>query len=178
MVQGAKQIMDQDGMNRALIRISHEVLERNKGTQDLVLVGIRRRGLPLAQRIAQNIRKIEGVDIPVGGLDITFYRDDLSQEWEQPVCKGNDFTFEVNKKVVLLVDDVLFTGRTARAAMEAVMDLGRPARIQLAVLIDRGHRELPISADYVGKNFPTAKEEQVVVCVKEFDASNQVLLQR
>lgn len=170
------QLMDEDAMRRALIRIAHEIIERNHGTQDVVLIGIQRRGVPLARRIQQNIEKVEGVKVPLGVLDITFYRDDLSLLSEHPVVNRTDISFAVTGYHAVLVDDVLFTGRTARAAMDALMDIGRPATIQLAVLVDRGHRELPIRADYVGKNIPTSRSELVGVQVTEFDGENSVLL--
>ena len=168
-------IMDEAAMLRSITRISHEILERNGGTQDLVLVGIRRRGVPLAKRISETIARIEGVTPPpVATLDITFYRDDLTQVAEQPQLKRSDVPFSISGKTVVLVDDVIYTGRTVRSAMDALMDIGRPRRIQLAVLIDRGHRELPIRPDYVGKNVPTSKSERVGVSVMEFDGENEV----
>ncbi|MDN5277844.1 MAG: pyrimidine operon attenuation protein / uracil phosphoribosyltransferase [Clostridiales bacterium] len=175
MIQKAL-IMDEVAMNRALTRIAHEIIERNKGIKDVVLVGIQTRGVPLAQRLAKKIQQYEGQEIPVGVLDITLYRDDLSSQPEQPVINGTNIPFDVNGKIVVMVDDVLFTGRTARAAMDALIDLGRPKAIQLAVLIDRGHRELPIRADYVGKNVPTSKSEKVYVYVAEVDGMNKVII--
>lgn len=162
-------ILNEEGLGRALTRIAHEILERNQGTAGLALVGIRRRGVPLAQRLAERIERIEGVRVPVGSLDITLYRDDLTTLAEQPVVGATEIPFDLNGRHVVLVDDVLFTGRTVRAALDALVDLGRPASIQLAVLIDRGHRELPIRADYVGKNVPTAKRERVEVHLREYD---------
>ncbi len=169
-------ILDETAMNRALTRIAHEIIERNKGIQDVVLVGIKTRGVPLAQRLAMKIQQYEGQEIPVGVLDITLYRDDLSQKSEQPIVNSTNVPFDVNGKIVVMVDDVLFTGRTARAAMDALIDLGRPKAIQLAVLVDRGHRELPIRADYVGKNVPTSRSEKVCVYVSEVDGVNKVII--
>lgn len=171
------QIMDADGIRRAVTRIAHEIVEKNKGTDNVVLIGIRRRGVPLAERIQERIEKFEGVKVPLGILDITLYRDDLTMIDVQPVVHESQVPFSVQGKTVVLVDDVLYTGRTARAALDATMDLGRPEKIQLAVLIDRGHRELPIRADYVGKNVPTSSREIVSVCLKEIDEEEQVLLQ-
>lgn len=162
-------LMTEDGMNRALKRISHEILEKNEGCKDLVFLGIRRRGVPLAKKIAQYIREIEGSEIPVGELDITLYRDDLSEKSELPTVNESFVNFPIEGMTVVIVDDVIFTGRTARAALDAVTQLGRAARIQLAVLIDRGHRDLPIRADYVGKNVPTSLSETVSVNVDEYD---------
>lgn len=170
------QIMDETAMNRAMSRIAHEIIEKNKGISDVVLVGIQRRGVPLAGRLAGKIQEYEGMDVPVGILDITLYRDDLSTLAEQPVINSTDIPFDINGKVVVMVDDVLYTGRTARAAMDALIDMGRPTSIQLAVLIDRGHRELPIRADYVGKNVPTSKSEVVNVQVIEIDQNNRVII--
>lgn len=169
-------IMDQQGIKRALTRIAHEIIERNKGTENLVLIGIRRRGVPLAARLARRIKEIEGSLVPVGILDITLYRDDLSTLGHQPVVHQTEVTFSVEGKKVVLVDDVLYTGRTIRAALDAVMDLGRPGVIQLAALVDRGHRELPIRADYVGKNVPTSKKEIIAVQLQETDGEDSVLI--
>ncbi|EGW38302.1 bifunctional pyr operon transcriptional regulator/uracil phosphoribosyltransferase PyrR [Desulfosporosinus sp. OT] len=169
-------ILDADGIRRAITRIAHEIVEKNKGTDRLVLVGIRRRGVPLAERIRQYIEKLEGVQVPLGILDITLYRDDLSTIDIHPVVHETDIPVSIEGKSVILVDDVLYTGRTARAALDATMDLGRPARIQLAVLVDRGHRELPIRADYVGKNLPTSRREIVAVRLQEVDKEEDVLL--
>lgn len=163
------QLMTEDAMHRALKRMSHEILEQNEGAEGIVFLGIRRRGVPLAQELARNILAIEGSEIPVGELDITLYRDDLSEKDEAPQVSGSKVDFSVKDKIVILVDDVIYTGRTARAALDAVSALGRPAQIQLAVLVDRGHRELPIRADYVGKNVPTSRSEIVSVQVTEFD---------
>ncbi|WP_227767031.1 bifunctional pyr operon transcriptional regulator/uracil phosphoribosyltransferase PyrR [Zhaonella formicivorans] len=168
------QIMDAEKMRRTLIRISHEIVEKNKGTDNLALIGIRRRGVPLAQRLAKHIAEIEGVTLPVGVLDITLYRDDLTTIDHQPVVQKTEVPFPVTNKKIILVDDVLYTGRTARAALDAIMDLGRPEAIQLAILVDRGHRELPIRADYVGKNVPTSKKEIVAVNLVEIDGSDEV----
>ncbi|MBP2652915.1 MAG: pyrR [Firmicutes bacterium] len=169
-------LMDAQAVNRALIRVAHEIIEKNKGITDVVLVGIRTRGVPLAKRLAEIIEKIEGVKLAVGILDITLYRDDLSTLDYQPVVHETLIPFDINDKKVVLVDDVLFTGRTVRAALEAVMDIGRPKVIQLAVLIDRGHRELPIRADYVGKNVPTSSKEIVSVQIQTVDLAEQVML--
>lgn len=170
------QILDSEQIRRALTRISHEIVERNRGIESLVLAGIRTRGVPLAERLAQLIERIEGTKVPVGILDITLYRDDLSAVAEQPVVNHTSMPVEVEGKTVVLVDDVLFTGRTARAALDAVMDLGRPERVQLAVLVDRGHRELPIRADYVGKNLPTSAKEIVAVRLTEIDGDERVVI--
>lgn len=169
-------ILDADGIRRAITRIAHEIVEKNKGTDKLVLVGIRRRGVPLAERIQHYIEEFEGVKLPLGILDITLYRDDLSTIDVQPVVHETDVPVSIEGKAVILIDDVLYTGRTARAALDATMDLGRPERIQLAVLVDRGHRELPIRADYVGKNLPTSRREIVAVRLKEVDGDEDVLL--
>jgi pyrimidine operon attenuation protein/uracil phosphoribosyltransferase len=170
-------IMDDMGMKRALTRIAHEIIEKNKGVQDLAVVGIRRRGGPLAQRLAERIGEIEDVVVPVGILDITLYRDDLTTLATQPMVHRTEVDFDINGKVIVLVDDVLYTGRTVRAAMDALIDLGRPRRIQLAVLVDRGHRELPIKADYIGKNVPTSAQEIVSVLVEEIDGIDKVVIQ-
>ncbi|MCL6589222.1 MAG: bifunctional pyr operon transcriptional regulator/uracil phosphoribosyltransferase PyrR [Firmicutes bacterium] len=170
------QVMDEENIRRALYRLSHEITEYNKGTSGLVLVGIRSRGVPLANRLAEFIKQHEGVSVPVGVLDITFYRDDLSLVSNQPVLHRTEIPVNVANQKIILVDDVLFTGRTVRAALDALIDLGRPASIQLAVLIDRGHRELPIRADFVGKNVPTAKREVVQVKLKETDGEDKVII--
>ncbi|EMI11775.1 bifunctional pyr operon transcriptional regulator/uracil phosphoribosyltransferase PyrR [Anoxybacillus gonensis] len=169
-------VLDEQAIRRALTRIAHEIIERNKGIDGCVLVGIKTRGIYLAKRLVERIEQIEGTSIPVGELDITLYRDDLTVKTEdrEPLVKGTDVPFSVTNQKVILVDDVLFTGRTVRAAMDAVMDLGRPAQIQLAVLVDRGHRELPIRADFVGKNIPTSSAEMIVVELKEVDDIDQV----
>lgn len=172
------QILDKDGIRRALTRIAHEILEKNAGTEDLVLIGIMRRGVPLAQRIAMKIKEIEGTSVPLGTLDINLYRDDLDRLGYQPVLRKTDVPFSVTDRKVVLVDDVLYTGRTVRAALDAIMDLGRPKMIQLAVLIDRGHRELPIRADYVGKNVPTSRKENVSVLLEEVDGVDKVVIEK
>ena len=169
-------ILDEASIERALVRISHQILERNKGADRLCLIGISRRGVPLAERIARNIESIEGAKLPIGTMDITLYRDDLSKEDENPKVTGTKISFDVQDQKVILVDDVLFTGRTIRAAIEGIFALGRPAEIQLAVLIDRGHRELPIRADYVGKNIPTSRAELVAVNLPEYDGKCSVEL--
>ncbi len=170
------QILDGPGISRALTRIAHEVLERNKGTDGVVLVGLRSRGIELARRLSRNIKEIEGVEVPVGALDVTLYRDDLGKVGVQPVVRKTEIPFTVDQKKVVLVDDVLYTGRTIRAAMDSLMDLGRPRLIQLAVLVDRGHRELPVRADYVGKNVPTSQQEQVQVLLEEEDGVDRVVI--
>lgn len=169
-------IMDRDGIRRAISRISHEIVEKNKGTKDLILIGIRTRGVPLAERIQQKIAEFEKVVLPLGLLDITLYRDDLSTIDIHPIVRETKVPVSIENKTVILVDDVLFTGRTVRAALDALIDLGRPRKIQLAVLIDRGHRELPIRADYVGKNVPTSSRETISVCLDETDKNEEVLL--
>ncbi len=165
-------IMDGAALNRALVRITHEILERNGGGDNLCVIGIRTRGVPMASRIAENIKKFEGTAVPVGSLDITLYRDDLTLLSDMPVVRGSDIPFPIEGKKVILVDDVLYTGRTVRAAIEALFRLGRPAAIRLAVMIDRGHRELPIRADYVGKNVPTSRAETVAVRLTETDGED------
>ncbi len=170
-------IMDAATMQRSLTRVTHEILERNGGTENLILVGIRTRGIYLAERIAQNIKKFENVEVPVGELDITLYRDDQHFIKEQePVLNNTNIPFSIEGKNVVLVDDVLFTARTIRAGMDAIMDIGRPKRITVAVLVDRGHRELPIKADYVGKNIPTSTSEQISVRITEVDEQEKVTL--
>jgi len=170
------EIMDESAISRAIIRISYEIIEKNKGVENLVLIGIQRRGVPLAKRIAERIKDVENREILVGILDITLYRDDLSLLNEHPVINGTEINFDIANKKVVLVDDVIYTGRTVRAAIDAVMDINRPQMIQLAVLIDRGHRELPIRADYVGKNVPTSRNEIVHVNVMEIDGVNNVTI--
>lgn len=170
------QMLDPNEMRRALTRIAHEVLERNKGAQGLAFVGIHTRGIPLAKRLAQIVRDLEDVEVPCGQLDITLYRDDLSEVALQPMIRHTEIPFDLARKNVVLVDDVLYTGRTIRAALDALIDLGRPGNIQLAVLIDRGHRELPIRADYVGKNLPTSRSEVVKVKLNETDQVDTVEL--
>ncbi len=169
-------ILDREGIRRALTRIAHEIIERNKGTENLALIGIRSRGVPLARRLAQRILQIEGKEVPVGMLDITLYRDDLGTLSSHPLVHMTEVDFPVEGKTIVLVDDVMFTGRTIRAALDAVMDLGRPRLIQLAVLVDRGHRELPIRADYVGKNVPTSRKEDVAVLLDETDGDEKVVI--
>ncbi len=170
------ELMDAEGISRALGRIAHEIVERNKGTENLYLIGIQRRGVALARCIAEKIKQVESTEIQTGILDITLYRDDLSMLAEHPVINNSDIPFQLTGAKVVLVDDVLYTGRTIRAAIDALMDMGRPAAIQLAVLIDRGHRELPIRADYVGKNVPTSRDEIVNVEVAEFDGAQRVVI--
>ena len=167
-------IMDEQAIGRAVKRISHEILEKNKGAEELVLIGIRRRGVPMAERISDGIETIEGVKVPVGALDITFYRDDLSKEHPQPQVTGGDIPFPVEGKTVILCDDVIYTGRTVRAAIDALFDLGRPSAVRLAVMIDRGLRELPIRPDFVGKNIPTSHAEIVSVRFREVDGEDSV----
>ena len=170
-------IMDADGIRRALIRIAHEITEKNKGVENVVLVGIRTRGVPLAARIAEEIQKIENVKVPTGSLDITLYRDDLTMMGYNPVIHGTEIDFDVTGKRIVLVDDVLYTGRTIRAAFEALGPYGRPTSVQLAVLVDRGHRRLPIRADYVGKNLPTSLTERVTVSLAEIDGEDRVAIE-
>ena len=170
------QILDEAGLNRSLMRIAHEILEHNKGAENLRLVGVRRRGGPIARRIAEDILCIEGQEILVGSIDISFYRDDLSKLNEAPLLRRTELPFDVNDRDVVLVDDVIYTGRTARAAIEAIFSCGRPRSIQLAVAVDRGHRELPIRPDYVGKNLPTSRQELVEVRLPEFDGETGVFL--
>ena len=169
-------IMNAADIRRTLARISHEIIERNKSTQHLVLVGMRTRGVPLANRLSANIEGFEGVKIPVGALDISLYRDDLSSLELQPVVRSTDIPVNTDNKVIILVDDVLYTGRSTRAAMDALIDLGRPHSIQLAVLVDRGHRELPIRADYVGKNMPSSRHEEIQVRLEESDGMDEVAI--
>lgn len=169
-------IMDAGDIARALTRIAHEILERNKGVKDLALVGIRTGGVHLAHRLVKRIQDIEGVQVPIGELDITLYRDDLALRKDQPVLRKTSVPFDMSDKIVVLVDDVLFTGRTIRAAMDGLMDLGRPEEIQLAVLVDRGHRQLPIKANYIGKNLPTSREEKVQVLLEENGEDDRVVI--
>lgn len=170
------QIMDEAALNRALMRISHEITEKNRGVDGVVLVGIRRRGEPIALRIRENIRRIEDQEVPCGSIDIRFYRDDLTVLADSPEVRRTELPFDVTDRNVILVDDVLYTGRTARAAIEAIFSCGRPRRIQLAVLVDRGHRELPIRADFVGKSIPTSHTELVEVRLPEYDGETGVYL--
>ena len=172
-------VMDADRMSRSLTRIAHEIVERNRGIGDLALVGIRERGVPLARRIAVELNRISNADVPTGALDITLYRDDLMRQavGPQPLVRSTDIPFDIDNRVILLVDDVLYTGRTIRAALDALIDFGRPRAIQLVVLIDRGHRELPIKADYVGKNVPTSRRESIQVRLQEVDGHDEVVIQ-
>ncbi|HLV81024.1 MAG TPA: bifunctional pyr operon transcriptional regulator/uracil phosphoribosyltransferase PyrR [Chthonomonadaceae bacterium] len=176
---GGVPVLDADDIRRALTRIAHEIVERNAGAQDLALVGVRTGGAPLAERLAALLQQIEGVEIPVGKLDIGLYRDDYAvHPAGRPALAPSAIPFDVTGKKIVLVDDVLFTGRTVRAAIDALMDLGRPAGIQLAVLLDRGHRELPIRADFVGKNLPTARQEHVQVLLRETDGEDRVFIRK
>ncbi len=170
------QIMDGAAIRRSLVRISHEIVEKNKGVQDIVLVGIRRRGVPLSERLGAYIEEFEDVVVPNGSLDITLYRDDLTLRHDRPMVHRTEVPFDITGKTVILVDDVLYTGRTVRAAMDALVDFGRPGTIQLAVLVDRGHRELPIRPDYVGKNVPTSRHEVIEVRVDEIDGIEDVVI--
>jgi pyrimidine operon attenuation protein / uracil phosphoribosyltransferase len=173
-------VMDADRIARTLTRIAHEIVERNKGVDGLALVGIRTRGVPLARRVARTLKEIVGDDVPTGALDITLYRDDLMRHavGPQPVVRKTEITFSIDDRKIILVDDVLYTGRTIRAALDALIDFGRPKAIQLICLVDRGHRELPIKADYVGKNLPTSLGESVQVKLQEIDAVDEVILQQ
>jgi pyrimidine operon attenuation protein / uracil phosphoribosyltransferase len=170
------QVLDEAALDRALTRIAHEILERNGGAKDLAFVGLRTRGVTLAQRLAAKLAAIDGTSVPVGTLDITLYRDDLDMRGA-PVIRGTDIPFSIKNKTVVLVDDVLYTGRTIRAALDALIDLGRPMMIQLAILIDRGHRELPIRPDFIGKNLPTSKRESVAVRLREHDGEDRVVIE-
>jgi len=170
------QVLDEAGIARATTRIAHEIAERNKGVEGVVLIGLRSRGVELAQRIAARLEEIEGQKVPVGALDITLYRDDFGKAATQPTLRRTEIPFSIDDKKVVLVDDVLFTGRTTRAALDGLMDLGRPRLVQLAVLVDRGHRELPIRADYVGKNLPTSHQEAVQVFMAEEDGVDRVVI--
>jgi len=170
------QVLDEAALDRALTRISHEILERNGGAKDLAFVGLRTRGVTLAQRLAAKLAAIDGATVPVGTLDITLYRDDLDMRGA-PVIRGTDIPFSIKNKTVVLVDDVLYTGRTIRAALDALIDLGRPMMIQLAILIDRGHRELPLRPDFIGKNLPTSKRESVAVRLREHDGEDRVVIE-
>ncbi len=178
METNEKRVLDEQDIQRALVRIAHEILERNHGTQDLVLIGIRTRGVYLAERLKKQIEAIEKGNVPLGTLDITLYRDDLGEIGPHPAVGQTDLPFNPSGKIVVLVDDVLYTGRTIRAALDAVIDFGRPKAIQLAVLIDRGHRELPVKADYVGKNIPTSKAEEVILRLCEGDAKDEAVVKR
>jgi pyrimidine operon attenuation protein/uracil phosphoribosyltransferase len=172
-------VMDGDRLARSLTRIAHEIVERNRGIEDLALVGIRERGVPIARRLATQLLEITGSQVPTGALDITLYRDDLMRQavGPQPLVRSTDIPFDLDDRVILLVDDVLYTGRTIRAALDALIDFGRPRAIQLVVLVDRGHRELPIKADYVGKNVPTSRRESVQVRLEEVDGHDEVVIQ-
>lgn len=172
-------VVDAQRMSRSLARMAHEIVERNRGVEELALIGIRTRGVPLARRLAASVKDITGVDVPVGMLDITLYRDDLMRHavGPQPVVRLTDIKFSIDDRKILLVDDVLFTGRTIRAALDALIDFGRPRAIQLVVMVDRGHRELPIKADYVGKNLPTSRSQSVRVRLQEVDGLDEVVLQ-
>lgn len=170
------QLLDEKGIERAIVRIAHEIIEKNKGVENIVLVGIRTRGLPIAKRLADCIESFEGVKVPIDEVDITLYRDDLTEKFEQPSVSSTDIRMDIRNKTLILVDDVLFTGRTVRAAIEAIIKKGRPRAIQLAVLVDRGHRELPIRADYVGKNVPTSVSEIVHVMLSETDGENKIVI--
>jgi pyrimidine operon attenuation protein/uracil phosphoribosyltransferase len=169
-------IMNSSEMNRALKRMAHEIIEANKGVENLVLLGVQRRGVTLAKMLQQAIKQVEGHEIPQGALDITFYRDDLSKLGPAPQVSSTEMPFDVNEKIIILVDDVLYTGRTVRAALDVIMDWGRPEAIRLAVLVDRGHRELPIRPDFVGKNVPTSQREIIKVKVKDFDETQEVVV--
>lgn len=171
-----KEISDASGMKRALVRMTYEIIERNKGVDDLVIVGIKTRGLFLANRLAANLKRIENVDVPVGALDVSDYRDDLSKQEKKNLIHNQQLDFDITDKKVVLVDDVLFTGRTIRAALDALMDQGRPATISLAVLVDRGHRELPVRPDFIGKNIPTAMNERIKVSMTEVDDQDGINL--
>ena len=170
------QLMDEKAISRAITRVSHEIIEKNKGIEDIVLVGIKTRGVPIANRISKKIEQIEGTKVNIGEVDITLYRDDLKKIDVDPVLNGSNIDFNINDKIVILVDDVLYTGRTVRSALDAIIDIGRPKVIQLAVLVDRGHRELPIRADYVGKNVPTSKHEVISVKLSEIDEEDSVTI--
>jgi pyrimidine operon attenuation protein / uracil phosphoribosyltransferase len=169
-------VLDEQAIRRALTRVAHEIIEKNKGVERIVLIGIRTRGIFIAERLATRIKEIEGTEVPVGELDITLYRDDLTKKTndQEPLVKGSDIPHDITNKIVILVDDVLYTGRTVRAGLDALVDIGRPASVQLAVLVDRGHRELPIRADYVGKNIPTSSSEMIVVQLTEVDKHDAV----
>ena len=175
-MQAKAEILDETGVRRALVRIAHEILEKNQGLADLVLVGLRSRGDHIARRLAASLREIEGTAVPVGAMDVTLYRDDLAHASHWPQVQRTEIPFSIESRTVVLVDDVLFTGRSVRAALDSLMDFGRPRSIQLAVLIDRGHREVPIRADYVGKNVPTARRESVRVLLRETDGADRVVI--
>ncbi len=172
----AKEVVDQVTMKRALTRITYEIIERNQSIEEIVLVGIKTRGIYIAARIAERLKQLENIEVPVGELDITLYRDDKKEIAQEPELHSSDLPVSLEGKEVILIDDVLYTGRTIRAAMDAVMDFGRPRKISLAVLVDRGHRELPIRADYVGKNIPTAKKEEILVEMQELDGQDRIMI--
>ncbi|MBI5894269.1 MAG: bifunctional pyr operon transcriptional regulator/uracil phosphoribosyltransferase PyrR [Deltaproteobacteria bacterium] len=172
-----KNVLDEKGVERALIRIAHEIIEKNKGIEDIVMLGIPTRGVYLAKRIKEILKNAEGIELPIGSVDATLYRDDIGMKEKQPVLKETDIPVSIDNKKIIIVDDVLFTGRTIRAAMNVIMDFGRPANIQLAVMIDRGHRELPIRPDYIGKNVPTSMQEAVKVHLKEIDGVDEVIVE-
>jgi pyrimidine operon attenuation protein/uracil phosphoribosyltransferase len=169
-------IIDEDGLSRIITRMAHEILEKNKGSQNLVLMGMKTRGEFLANRIFERIKEIEKLDLPLGVLDVTLYRDDFRTRLKQPEVSVSNITFDINDKDVIIIDDVLYTGRTVRSALNALMDFGRPRSIQLCVLVDRGHRELPIRADYIGKNIPTSNQEEIKVKMKEIDGEDAIYL--
>lgn len=169
-------LVDKEGLDRILTRIAHEILEKNKGSKNIVLIGMRTRGEFLAKRLQKKIKDIDGVELPFGVLDVTLYRDDFRTRLKQPQVSVSDITFDINEKDVILVDDVLYTGRTVRSALNALMDFGRPSSIQLCILVDRGHRELPIRADYVGKNIPTSLNEEIKLKVEEYDGEDAIYL--
>lgn len=172
----AKEVVDQVTMKRALTRITYEIIERNQTIQDVVLIGIKTRGIYIASRVADRLKQLEGIEVPIGELDITLYRDDKKETPAEAELHSSDIPVSLEGKEVILIDDVLYTGRTIRAAMDAVMDYGRPRKISLAVLVDRGHRELPIRADYVGKNIPTAKTEEILVEMQELDGKDRIMI--
>ncbi|HHV44612.1 MAG TPA: bifunctional pyr operon transcriptional regulator/uracil phosphoribosyltransferase PyrR [Firmicutes bacterium] len=176
MLKFKKEVLDNKEMDRVLDRMTHEILERNRGVEELAVIGIRTRGVPLAKRLTQKLEAVEGKEVPLGILDINLYRDDLSLAAAQPVVRTTEVPFDITDRIIVLVDDVLYTGRTVRSALDALIDLGRPRKIQLAVLIDRGHRELPIQADFVGKEVPTARTEVIKVCLEEIDGEDKVQL--
>ncbi|HNR69276.1 MAG TPA: bifunctional pyr operon transcriptional regulator/uracil phosphoribosyltransferase PyrR [bacterium] len=169
-------IIDAEGVQRTIVRLAHEVIERNRGVRDIVVIGLRTRGVAIGRRLVEKVKEIEKTSVPFGVLDVTLYRDDFRRRLKQPVVQVSDIPFDIDEKQVILVDDVLYTGRTLRAALDALMDLGRPASVQVVVLVDRGHREMPIRADYVGKNIPTSVGEEIQVRLKEEDGEDCVLL--
>ncbi len=175
-MSSSRKVLDEEGIHRAIVRMAHEILERNQGTSGLILIGIRTRGVFLAKRLEAQIRAIESVEVPLGVLDITLYRDDIGEIGPRPLVGSTDIPCDITGRIVVLIDDVLYTGRTIRAALDAVIDFGRPKAIQLGVLIDRGHRELPIKADYIGKNIPTSRAEEVVLRLKEKDGTDEAVV--